>query len=321
MPPPLDAVLKGYDGGAIRVDRISRDPIYIERPALTLLMTPQPVILDRFAEIPEFRGRGFLARCCFVLPASLVGSRMYKNRPIDSAVRRRYAGIVKDIARFPIADPAQVPRLLLEREPLEIWTEFADQLEKAQAEGSELAGLRDWASKHAGRAARIAGLFHMVKHHRLPDPWAHPICMGDVANAWTVCHWLQEHALVAFDRIGADPTVRRAKKILAWIRRHHLDRFSLKQLHDHDRTVDRAEDFLPALEILDSRRFIRREPDPDRKGRRGRRPSPAFAVNPEILSQNSQNRRDTLFPELREFSDSGVALHSKLPLVPPDMGH
>ena len=290
MPPPLDVVLKGYDGGAIRVDRISRDPIYIERPVLTLLMTPQPAILDRFAEIPEFRGRGFLARCCFVLPGSLVGSRMYQNRSIDAAVRRRYAGIVQDIARLPIADPAQIPKLRLEREPLEVWIEFADQLEKAQAEGGELASVRDWASKHAGRAARIAGLFHMVHHHRLPDPWTRPICIEDVGNAWTVCHWLQAHALAAFDRIGADPTVQRAKKILAWIRRHRLERFSLKQLHDHDRTVNRAEDFLPALENLDSRGFVRREPDSHRTGRPGRRPSPVFEVSPRTLSQNSQNR-------------------------------
>ena len=107
--------------------------------------------------------------------------------------------------------------------------------------------------------------------------------------------WLEGHALAAFQRIGADPTIRRAKWILAWIRRNRLKGFSLKKLHDNYRQGD-AEDLLPALSELERRRFMRREPVEKRQGP-GRKPLPSFVVNPATHAQNSQNSQNPLGPQ------------------------
>ena len=87
----LDVYLKGYDGGPIRVDRITRPGATIDDPAITILVTPQPAILDRLAESPDLLGRGVLGRMCFVLPESLVGSRLYDNRKLNPEFRSAYA--------------------------------------------------------------------------------------------------------------------------------------------------------------------------------------------------------------------------------------
>lgn len=302
--PALDVHLKAYDGGTIRVNRISREPVYVHAPALTILVTPQPIILDRIAELPDFRGRGLLGRCAFVLPESRVGTRMYVNRRVDPKMRANWAALVERLARLPIAKPGEVPKIRLSGEALDLWAQYTNDLEIQQAEGQALAGIRDWAGKHAGRAARIAGLFHLVRHAERVEPWAEPLAAEDVAAAWVVAQWLQAHALVAFERMGASQDVRLARRILRWIRRHHPADFSLRDLHQHHRDVDRPEVLLPGLAVLEGRGFVRRIPDPSSGSKVGRPASPRWEVNP--LTHKSRKSQNPLHSDGRGwFSDFG----------------
>jgi hypothetical protein len=243
--PDLDVFLKGYDGGTIRVDRITRESHVIAKPALTVVVTPQPALLDRIGEDEELRGRGLLARFCWIFPESRVGTRFYANSAINAEARATYSDVIRSILKLPANSGCTPPRILLAGEALDLWADHADRVEIEQREGGRLSGIRDWASKQPGRVARIAGLFHLVRHHKNSTPWRVPISRDDVAAASTIGMWLEEHALAAFGRIGGDPIIRQAKWILDWIRRHRLERFTLKQLHDHRRDVNRAEAFVP----------------------------------------------------------------------------
>ncbi len=274
----LDVYLKGYDGGQIRVGRMGREGGIVERPAITILVTPQPTILDRLAEREELRGRGLLGRFCFVLSPSLVGTRLYRNRSLDAVLRSSYASAIGAILRLPLAAPDAIQRLRIEGEALDVWARFADAIELDQADGKRLASIRDWASKHAGRVARIAGLFHLAEHAP-PRTIPELISAETVAAAWAVGEWLQGHALCAFAQMGADPRVVMAKRVLAWIRRRRRDRFTLRDLHQDFKNTASPNDLLPPLEILEGRGFVRRvEREPGPKG--GRKPSLLFIVNP-----------------------------------------
>jgi replicative DNA helicase len=309
----LDVHLKAYDGGMIRANRVSRSRVVIDRPALTIVVTPQPTILDTIATHPDFRGRGLLGRFAFVLPRSLVGHRRYqKDCTISADVRETYARAVRAI----LALDLRPRRLRIEQDALTRWAAYADELETAQAEGGRLSHLRDWASKHAGRVARIAALLHLVEH-----PTAEPaaIAVETITAAWVLGQWLEGHALAAFGRMSADPRTRIARWVLAWIRRHRFATFTLRQLADHKRDVDRPEDFLPALGLLEARHFLR--PDPPATPRKPGRPaSPSFTVNPQTHADNSDNSENPLpspnageLPELSELSDrGGMPLRSAL---------
>jgi hypothetical protein len=296
----LDVYLKAYDGGPIRVVRISREPLTVENPALSILVTPQPAVLDRLAERSELRGRGLLGRIAFILPPSRVGTRMYQNVAIDPAAKAAYGEALGRILRLPRCSRDDPNRgLVIRGKPLDIWAGYANQIEREQAEGGRLYGVRDWASKHAGRVARIAGIFHLVEPENWPAPFAVPITPETVAAAWAVGQWLCHHALAAFSRMGTDPKVAMARRILGWIHRDRPEHFTLRDLQQHFRAqVELPADLLPGLEVLEGRGFVRRRPEePDR--RPGRKRSPTFDVNPRTYTHNTQNTA-----QLRPRADS-----------------
>jgi hypothetical protein len=280
------------------MNRVTRASVIIDRPALTIALTAQPVVLDRIAEHAEFRGRGLLARFAFIMPASRVGERLYQDRPIAPVVRAAYAEAIRSILARPLGTTLVPPlRLRITGKALEVWSTYADAVEQAQADGGELCQVRDWASKHAGRVARIAGLFHLVTH----PTGAYLISAETVAAAWVVGEWLQAHALVAFARMGSTPEQRRARDILKWIERRGLAAFSLRELHQaHRRTVDSPDALLPALRILEGRGFVRSQPAPPRSGP-GRPASLRFLVHPALQTDPHNSHQTAAAPREGEF--------------------
>jgi hypothetical protein len=293
----------------IRVDRATRDTLTIPSACITTLTTPQPFLLDRLGEQRDFRGRGLLGRCSFVLPESRIGSRLYQNRPIAGPVQEAYEELIGRLARLPIAPAESVPRIHLEGEALDAWAAYADEIEVEQAEGGRLAGICDWASMHAGRAARLAGLFHLVRHSGDPAPWEKALCVADVSAACDVARWLTEHALVAFERMASDPTSRLAQRILAWVRRREEVEFTLRDLHQHHRNVGSPEALLPALKVLEDRCFIRRLPEPAGSHGRGRPSSPRYLVNPQVHE-----------PAQKSHKSPGPGSHGGAPISEPSDG-
>jgi hypothetical protein len=286
--PDLDVFLKAYDGGAIRANRITRESVHVDRPALTIAVTPQPVLLERIAAERELRGRGLLARFAFVIVPSLVGTRMYQDKPIPSEAREAYANRIAGVLSLPLRPQDQeIPVLRIQGPALGYWTAEANAIERAQAEGGRLASVRDWASKHAGRVARIAGLLHLAEHAQDTDPFAIPISVATVEKAWRIGHYLTEHALVAFSIMAVDPDVRLAIKVRDWIRRCRINEFSIRDCHQQIRFAEPRE-LLRACEVLQGRNHIRSAEMPPRDGP-GRKPSPRFVVNPRTHAHNSQN--------------------------------
>src|SRR5439155_23716206 len=107
-----------------------------------------------------------------------------------------------------------VPRLRLAGEALELWRTYADRVERDLADRGPLAPIREWASKHAGRVARIAAGQHLVATVGTGRPWADAIRPETVAAAVRLGEYLEAHALVAYDVMRADPRLRLARAIV-----------------------------------------------------------------------------------------------------------
>jgi hypothetical protein len=277
----LDVYLRGHAGDAIRVDRVGRPSEFVKSPCLTMVLTPQPDVIRSLADRPGFRGRGLLGRFLYSIPESRVGTRKYQNRPVSEVGAGEYNRTIRATLAFPSPDPADPEaffNLRIEGEALTLWAEYADAVESAQADGGELVGIRDWASKLAGAVARIAGGLHLVEHAH-GTPWTAPVAPETVAAAWVIGDYFRAHALAVFSMMGADPDVERAQGLLRWIERHELKTFTLRDCHRHHQSVGSPADLLPALVVLEGRGFIRRRQDQDRPGP-GRKSSPAWEVNP-----------------------------------------
>lgn len=93
---------------------------------------------------------------------------------------------------------------------------------------------------------------------------------------------LTEHAKAAYALMGTDDATEGAKKVLDWIRRQALERFSTQTCWQAVRSHFRhMPPLLEALGKLEDRRFIR-EVEAKKQGI-GRKPRPDYLVNPAAL--------------------------------------
>jgi uncharacterized protein DUF3987/DnaB helicase-like protein len=275
----LDALLMAYDGGAIRTGRITRADVAAASPALTILLMPQPTILERFRNYPAFEERGLIGRFAFLVPAGLAGTRLFENRAIAGRASTDYEAMINRIWSLPRpADPEAIPALRIEDDALEVWTGAHNAIERGLGEGGALYHIRAWAKKHPSRVARIAGLLHLVTSSGC-TPWAMPINVDTVKKAVEIGDYMLEHAKAAYSIMRDPPEVALARKLLRWIERRRLIEFTLRDCHQHHRWVGSPHELLPGLRILEGRGFIRTKPARERHDP-GREPGQAWAVNP-----------------------------------------
>ena len=155
------------------------------------------------------------------------------------------------------------------------------EVEPRLAPGGSWGHVVDWGSKYTGAVVRIAGLLHLAGHLR--DGWGKPIGADTLDQAANLGRYFAEHALAAFDDMGADPTVEDARHILAWLARTYTERFTKRELFsamDRNR-FRKASDLDPVLNLLQAHGYLQPEPTPERTGA-GRPPSPAWLVHPEV---------------------------------------
>ncbi|WP_433721728.1 DUF3987 domain-containing protein [Actinoplanes sp. CA-051413] len=276
--PNLEVFLKGHAGDMLRVDRRSRPAEHVDRPALTLGLAVQPEVLRDIAQMPGFRGKGLLARILFAVPENTVGRRRIGADPVPSAISDAYTeklsalvlGLAdrRDPVVLPLGPDANERMLAIERD-----------VEPRLAPSGNWAHIVDWASKYAGATARIAGLIH------LGEDGPHGSISAETFNrAATIGAYFADHALAAFDDMGADPVVDDARHILSWIERTQTERFTKRDLFSvlSRGRFRKAADLDPALNILVGHGYLAAAPAPERRGA-GRAPSPAWLVHPEVV--------------------------------------
>jgi replicative DNA helicase len=280
--PNLGVFLKGHAGDTILVDRKGREPERIDRPALTIGLCIQPQVLLDIARRPVLRGRGLLARVLYSLPADVVGYREIEPDTVQAEVRDLYrqnlAALVVSLDGW--TDPAV---LLVTPEAAKALAEFQRVIEPRLRNGAgDLAAVRDWASKLAGAAVRIAGLLHLAEH--LKDGWGKPIEADTMERAVQLGEYFTEHARAAFDQMGTEPLVDDARVLLAWIKRTEAKEFTKRDLHRGVASARfrKSSDLDEPLVLLQEHGYARLLPAPARTGS-GRPPAPLYATHPEVF--------------------------------------
>jgi replicative DNA helicase len=287
--PNLDVYLKAHAGDPIRVDRkTARRPEHVAAPALTIGVTVQPEVLRACKDRPGFRGRGLLARFLYAVPHSTVGYRQVGAPPIPAPVAERYRRELQTLARSLLqeAEAAEMAGsdelivLQLGYEAAAAMLAFEAELEPRLAPGSgDLTHVADWSSKLAGAVARIVGLLHLAEH--LYDGWGHPIELATMQNALTIGRYLTEHALLAFEQMGADPSLDDAQYLLEWIERTARDHFTRRELFTAlpRGRFPRVDALESGLAVLVAHGYLKVIDPPKPKGA-GRPPSPVYEVTP-----------------------------------------
>lgn len=273
----LDAFLKGHAGTAMRVDRAGREA-HVDKPALTFGLAVQPGMLSEVAASRRFRDSGLLARFLYAMPTSNVGRRDVRRRmAIPDRVRDDY-----EVALFQLLEdvPAVIgkPRVLAMTEPaLDLWADFAQEIEDHQGEGGRYEAISDWTSKLPGAVARVAALLELAEVGR------HAEEVSEIATERAVAlgRLLIAHAQSAFGLLGTDGVDTDAAAIVKWIQAHGLEEFSRrdcqKSLSGRFRTQERMNKALDRLQQQDALRHYT-------KRNKGAPASEMCLVNPKLLS-------------------------------------
>lgn len=284
--PNLDLFLQGHAGSPVRVNRGSRPPVFMQTPALTFGLSPQPEVLRGLTEKPSFRGRGLLGRFLYVLPPSNLGYRTLDASPIFPDYAARYDGILTGILNQEMAGSKEEPSphiLKITADALQTWKSFGLKVEAGMREGGTYAHLTDWAGKLAGAVIRIAALLHIARH-ALVKPWEKEINLEDMSAALRMADVLSVHALAVFDLMGADPALDGARLILRWIEREGKPDFTFRDCHyAHKTRYKRTAELEPVMEVLNERYYIRPRALKQVQGR----PSRIYEINPAISEKES----------------------------------
>ena len=282
--PNLDVFLQGHAGTAVRVDRGSRPPVFLQKPCLTVGIAPQPDVIQKLSDKPGFRGRGLLGRFLYAMPESNLGRRTGETLPMSPDIAQRYNSVVHALLNRPWKEDANgqpcASILKLSPEALELWRGFEHEIEAGLAPGGMFEHVTDWASKLAGAVARIAGIFHLARY-AFENAGAIDVSQEDMSNAIRLGRVLEQHALIAFDAMGADPALDDARTVLSWIRREGLEVFTRREVHRvHKHRFRRVDEIEPVLDVLIERGYLRVKPQPVNP--RGGRPSAVYEVNPAV---------------------------------------
>jgi len=287
--PQIDVYLKGHAGDALMVDRVSRESVRVEKPALTCAYAVQPGVISNLAKNPVFRDRGLLGRFLYSAPKSWIGVRAVSTKPMSDATRELYERTVR--ALYQMSDEVD---LGLNPEAETVHCNWAMEVEQMMAEGERLESMHDWAGKLVGATLRLAGVMHSVQYGATGC-----IATETLRAAIAIARYLIPHAEATLNSIPATKQTLYgdARYVLRWILRHDRREFTKRDAQQGGkRRFPKADDIDPALAELVRRRYIRRPPDATDGP--GRPPSPAYEVNPAVYevedtksgSQDSEDR-------------------------------
>lgn len=308
----LDLFLKAYSGDSLPIDRVGRETPHLDAPALSLVISPQPEVLRGLTQHRRFRGRGFLGRFDYAVPRSTVGQREIAAPPVPDTVRKEYEDLITALLALPDPTVKSEPTpwdsgnsvnasgpitLTLSEEAAARFKEFEEWLEpQLERDDGALGDIQDWASKLAGKVARRAGRFHVVKHIKAGEDGGPSTLSSDVIDGETIeaaieiaKTFLIPHARTAFAMMSADLAEIRAHRVLRKVRSWPDPTITKRDVwRDLCRSFNEVDDLDAPLDLLVEYGYLR--PLPGRATGPGRKPSPAFAINPLCRSESVVER-------------------------------
>lgn len=281
----LDIFLKSYSGDAIRVDRITRDSVKINNPALTMLLTVQPKVIEGMVSNPVFKGRGLTARFLYGMPHSLVGKRPFFTECVPQELSLRYKELIDELLDDAIPSESEGPEIIrLTPGACQVIAQFYDHVE------SELVGeyedINEWAGKIVGTTARIAALLWRADAHIgfYTEETCFEIDEDTMCRAVAIGEYFIRHALAALNLMGADNLTKDCKYLIETVKKKELREFTLREIMRLCQRFKKREQLLPVLDHLSDFGYIREKAE-DHNGK-GRPASQSYLVNPCLLPQD-----------------------------------
>lgn len=288
-------LLKIWSGDRIIKDRVGHEaniPIRCSHPALSIGGGLTPDMLGELVD-PKGRADGLLDRFLLAYPDPLPVAD-WSPRGIPEDVTDDWCSLIARIWMRPldVKDGRAVPHVAhFTPEGEARWVERynAHTAEMNAADfPPHLRGPWGKLREYAGRLTLILTLMHHAA-----DPTADPfivpeVCPRRVDDAWRLIAYFKSHARRVHIAIASGPpngAMRAVKAIVEWFRDGHRASFTESEISQARRWI-KGDDLADALSFLTDRGAIRERPAPQPGPKGGRPPSPAYDVNPALLTRN-----------------------------------
>lgn len=226
----LGIVLKGYDCAPYNPTRITREAGQIGRAALTLAISPQPMLVAEMMQNGTMRETGFINRFIVAMPGDLVGKREgrasvfiddVQAEPEDRRLKRWWAELLESLVCYETLLDRQAERdaidsgaavIDLTREAWKLHYEYQNEFEQRMdpARAGDLCGVRGWAGKHVARVLRLAALLHLASGATPDDRIEEPTMRAAIA----IGDWSIEHFASAGRVMGLSDSAGRIKEYI-----------------------------------------------------------------------------------------------------------
>lgn len=225
---------KAWDGSPldrVRAKDAQHDMLFGRR--LSLHLMAQPAVADRLLGNPLYRQQGFLARLLLAAPESLAGTRLHDGQAVEIREDGRLckywsamAALLNDSGpEHPTLGGLELPCLALTPEARALLVSAFNEIEQAQAPDGELSTVREFASKAAEHACRIAGVLTL-----LADPGAVAVCVEDMSRALDLVQFHLREYIRLIGSATVSDDIRRAKTLLDWIDGKRLVRITARDV-------------------------------------------------------------------------------------------
>ncbi len=207
-----------------RIDRVratDSEHVVLYGRRLSMHLLVQPDVATRMLGKSLYRSQGFLARWLMAGPDSLAGTRLHNPTlpdPADDPRMRRFWHALGELLAAPANEDREVggldpPCLALTPEARSLLVQAYDEIEVAQARDGALEGVREWASKAAEHACRIAGVLTLTS-----DPMALAVTAETMAGALELTQFYLSEYVRLVGSADVPENIRHAQELLTWLR-------------------------------------------------------------------------------------------------------
>ncbi|BCA93761.1 hypothetical protein TUM19329_01220 [Legionella antarctica] len=206
-----------WEGKSFAAHRKTSESFIIENRRLTLNLMMQPLLLHQMINQATgiSRQSGFLARCLLAYPDSSMGTRFYQEPPEQLVGLNEYEQRITDCLnqsqRLNQTGCINLPILKMNPQAKHLWIQFFNSIEAGLTAQGQWMEIKDFASKAAENAVRLAALFHLFSG-KTGD-----ISVEHIEQAITLMHWYLHEARRLLEPQLTQPNIEDAKKLLFWL--------------------------------------------------------------------------------------------------------
>lgn len=253
----ISTFLKGHSASSGKVHRVGREPVYLPKSNLSILLMVQPVVIESIMNDVIMRGRGMNARFLYTYPQSMVGDRSIEDaQSVPLKVDADYYNAIRSLYEDNyITEDDKPKQITLEGDAQTAYINYESILEHRQK--GDMKDISDWGSKLGGEMLRLVGILHCAKH---PNAIMETkVATETVHHAYRLARYFGEYARIIYNLgQGMDPNMKMCQRILNVIKGKEFQEFDKTTFFQADRMgMRKPSELTPYLNILEDYGYLR----------------------------------------------------------------